>query len=370
MRRSLVVLCYALAACKTGGSDAALKDAMSANGAVPTSLQVTVTQASDGSASIADDQGSYDCETALNNGTRQRYICRRDAAQLDLLLDTQSPTLAVFYPNGYASAKAYLKCPSYHPASGQPTTLACQAAPLNANVHGRLVSPFQSTVAGLTLHNAHAVHADDNGRGLVIRGMAPIVQGDYDQLKNYGVKAVLMFKNPEPHMNPTDISVERTTLLAAGYSADAIQDIPFPWKDYTSFSEACRQTVQGLQFLKSNALAGNPVYFHCTVGEDRTGYLAGLYRMLRENLSQQDAFNGEMCIHGYSGGNPNKPYNGVIDAIDGGLTPIFLKMAAKVQSGALTWDNLDPAACNDEPTVNPTGVLCETSVLYQPDAGL
>ena len=94
-------------------------------------------------------------------------------------------------------------------------------------------------------------------------------------------------------------------------TAEDVKSIAFPWKGYPDFKTPCRQTVQGLRFLVGHAQRGMKVYFHCTVGEDRTGELAGLYRMLAEGLDASTAFHGELCEGGYSAGNPQKPYNGV-----------------------------------------------------------
>jgi multiple sugar transport system permease protein len=70
-------------------------------------------------------------------------------------------------------------------------------------------------------------------------------------------------------------------------------------------------TVRSLKLLRDWTAAGKTTFFHCTVGEDRTGYLAGLYRLLTETTTAKAMFEQEMCERGYSSGNPQKPYVGL-----------------------------------------------------------
>ena len=51
-------------------------------------------------------------------------------------------------------------------------------------------SPFESSVEGLTIPNSHYV-----GSELVIRGQTPRNNEEFKQLKDLGVKKVLIFKN-------------------------------------------------------------------------------------------------------------------------------------------------------------------------------
>jgi hypothetical protein len=93
---------------------------------------------------------------------------------------------------------------------------------------------------------------------------------------------------------------------------------------------------------------------HCTVGEDRTGYLSGLYRLLGDGASGVDTiFHDEMCQRGYSSGNPQKPFAGVATEIDNDLTPLFLKMAFKISRGELTPTSLDESVCDVDPSSDP-----------------
>src|SRR5690606_20131805 len=91
---------------------------------------------------------------------------------------------------------------------------------------------------------------------------------------------------------------------------------------------------------------GHTSLFHCTAGEDRTGALAGLFRMLDEGLSTDEVFYGEMCPRGYSNGNPNKPWK-VTGAIEAGLTPLFEAIAEKIEKEALNFDSLEKSLCQD-----------------------
>ena len=107
---------------------------------------------------------------------------------------------------------------------------------------------------------------------------------------------------------------------------------------------ACEQTLEALAVIQDVLGSKNrKVFFHCTVGEDRTGYLAGVYRMLFGGSSAKNVFQNEMCARGYEGGNPDKPFN-VVNIIRGELTPLFLLMSIQIQNGTLNLSNLKNAS--------------------------
>lgn len=68
--------------------------------------------------------------------------------------------------------------------------------------------------------------------------------------------------------------------------------------------------------------------------------LAGLYRVLFDNYSAEQAFQDEMCAHGYSSGNPNKPYN-VVSGIRKELTPLYLLMADYFMNNKISPNTLE-----------------------------
>lgn len=211
-----------------------------------------------------------------------------------------------------------------------------------------LRSPFPSDVPGLSVPNAHKL--GDGGPGLVLRGSAPRWE-EILQLKNYGITDMIIFKKGEKDKVPREMKL----LRKAGYSKRHIRYIPFPWKEMGAFRPNCEMTVQTLRLLRE--IRDTPkkgVYFHCTVGEDRTGYLSGLFRMLTEGWDIEKAFRRELCQNGYGDGNNITKPVWVSTTVAAGLTPTFVKMARLVSSGTLTWSGLDVSACAVEPVIDTT----------------
>jgi len=206
-----------------------------------------------------------------------------------------------------------------------------------------LQSPFPSTVAGLTTPNSHKM---EYGNERVYRGQAPRNLEEFKQLKKFGFTDVLIFKK----QTRTEVDEEKKTLKKLGYKGAQVHHIPFKWKDLDNFREACEQTLQGLRLLvKVEKSTDRKVFFHCTVGEDRTGYLAGLYELLHKVDKVQHTFRDEMCQKGFGMGNPNKPVQPVVMPIRASLTPLYLKMAYKIKYGYLRLDYLNSKQCEHDP---------------------
>ena len=68
--------------------------------------------------------------------------------------------------------------------------------------------------------------------------------------------------------------------------------------------------------------------------------------MLNEGLDTESAFREEMCAKGYSDGNFRKPKS-VTSAIENGLTPLYLELARKIESGELSLQKLDKKVCRN-----------------------
>lgn len=194
-------------------------------------------------------------------------------------------------------------------------------------------SPFPSSIEGLDLPNAHFVNASKT----IIRSMAP--HGYIKMLKKIGVNEVIIFKN----QTRNEVDKEIVELNKNGITK--IHHIPFRWNKIASFSKACKQTVRALKIMKrvDNTKNGK-LLFHCTVGEDRTGFLAGIWDMLNNGLSHLEAFKSQMCQRGFAHGNPKKPYY-VIKQIRQGLTPLYIQMARLIDKGDLALNNLDESVC-------------------------
>jgi hypothetical protein len=216
-----------------------------------------------------------------------------------------------------------------------------------------LVSPFPSQVEGLDIPNSHII--EDQAAGVLVRGMRPRTEKDLNQLLEIGITDVLIFKDS----NTTDTSTEEEInhLKAKGISNKRIHVIPFKWKDIDSFETACLQTLEAIEIMKKVAASENRnLFVHCTVGEDRTGYLSAIYKILFHDKKPETAWKEDMCENGYANGNPRKP-KFVVDEIHKNISPVFQKMLHKIKLGYISKDNLDRSECSFDP---------ERSSQYQP----
>ena len=207
-------------------------------------------------------------------------------------------------------------------------------------------APSNAAIDGISIPNAHIVTSTD--QSAVLRGRAPKNTAEMTELINAGVTDFLIFKND----TKGEVAKEQAQLLKLGIQPQNITHIPFLWKDIKDFKAACSMTVQALQVIESATQAGRNIYFHCTVGEDRTGYLAGLWGIWTSVYeSETHALNEEMCARGYEAGNPGKPYQNVVSKIRETLTPTYLKMANILVSAKARGQALDLSMCDQEPKV-------------------
>lgn len=177
---------------------------------------------------------------------------------------------------------------------------------------------FSSTVDGLTIANAHELVKKP---GRVIRGSEP--KKKLSELIKLGVTDVVLFKNDVKG----EVKAEIAELKKAGIKGDHVLSLPFKWKDITDEEESCEQALTALNFLIDVAQTkGSLVYFHCTAGEDRTGLLAGIFRMAYSGWTMEKAYSDEMCEHGFAHGNSKKPFP-VAKTVQVGLGEIFQKLA-------------------------------------------
>lgn len=318
--------------------------------------------------------GSTKFKCPVDDRTDQgwRLVCERGSEQLALTWGPGELSGAAIYRKSTAApdARSYYHCEATTAgADAWPTELTCAARQPKTLVGGQMVSPFRSSIDGVELPNSHLV--SDAGGSKLFRGMKPFRAADFEDLESLGVGGVLIFKKPTAG---NEVSKETASLTPIGIAGDHIVNIPFGYKDFADFAGPCRQTVQGLAQLIAWRDEGTTAFLHCTVGEDRTGYLAGLYRLLTETAEVDDMFEQELCERGYSAGNPQKPFAGVVKEIDADLTPLFLKMAFKIQSGALTPTSLDDRICDVDPAADPAFAgakwdaaeyRCEVSTRYR-----
>jgi len=161
-----------------------------------------------------------------------------------------------------------------------------------------------------------------------------------------GVTEFLIFKNDVKG----EVEKEISMLQSLGIQKGSISHVPFLWKDLHNFKSACEMTITALRKIEGAVKEGKSLYFHCTAGEDRTGYLAGLWGLWANTYpSLRSSFNNELCARGYEAGNPNKPFRDVVSKIRETLTPTYLKMAVVLHEARSTGAALDISLCDSEP---------------------
>jgi hypothetical protein len=320
---------------------------------------------------------SFSCTGPDRTRSGLRWQCKRGAIErLDLVIrHGDHEGAAARYPNGFTDndARQFFTCAATALAGELPSSITCERGePVNM-IDNNWISPFKSEVPGLSLRNARILSKP--GQTLFVRANAPLWKQHYDDIKKLGIQSVIIFKNAEmPHKRgekkKTEIDIEKDELKLRGITnVNNGDDIQFHWFGFKNFSTPCTQTVDALKFILAELGAGHRTLLHCTVGEDRTGYLAGLYRMMTEHISMKEAFSEELCEMGYSAGNAQKPYTEVQVPIDRDLTPVFLHMAHLIESGQLTVQNLDQAKALCEKTpddgLNPADYICPISTRYR-----
>lgn len=222
---------------------------------------------------------------------------------------------------------------------------------LSFNAQASLTSPFKSTVPELTIPNSHEISPR------IIRGMAPL--GKIQELKDFGVTDILIFKN----QTRDEIDRERAEIDLIAPTTNVIQ-MDFPWHNVESYVETCKLTVKALRHMR--AVTKNPnrkMFLHCTVGEDRTGLLSGLWTLLNLKQTIQKVFKNQMCENGYEAGNPQKPAY-VVNEIREDLTPLFMMMATKIKQGQLSLKDLTTKICYSNVDLEASIPMCENSSKY------
>ncbi|KHD89222.1 MAG: hypothetical protein OM95_05255 [Bdellovibrio sp. ArHS] len=221
-----------------------------------------------------------------------------------------------------------------------------------------LSSAAHALVPGSSIPNAHVIY--NAGDAAVIRGKAPANKKQMAELLALGVEEFLIFKNE----TKGEVAKQILTLQSLGLAQNDITHIPFLWKDLHDFKSSCQMTIQALRTIEKALQNNKSIYFHCTVGEDRTGYLAGLwglwagtYKTVRQSVRE------ELCARGYEAGNPRKPYPNVVFKIRETLTPTYLKMTILLGHAKKQRLSLDEAWCEQEPELNMNleGFYCSTN---------
>jgi protein tyrosine/serine phosphatase len=124
----------------------------------------------------------------------------------------------------------------------------------------------------------------------IYRGGQPSPDG-WNELQKMGIKTVVRLDLESEGGN--DESVEQVK-----NSSIQVIDASGPPSKYSERKEApssekIRKAVEALA-NESN----RPVYVHCLHGQDRTGLIVGIYRVLHDHYTKEQAYN-EMLDHGF-----------------------------------------------------------------------
>lgn len=190
-----------------------------------------------------------------------------------------------------------------------------------------LATSVFAQVEGLAIKNSHSV----DPKGYLYRGSQP--GNKIAELKKLKISNVLIIKQ----QTRGEVDDEVALLNQAGIRA---QVIPMKWQK-TELEPLCMQVVEAVQTLQEFKRRGKKAYFHCTAGEDRTGLVAGLFRMVDQGWSASRAFKQEMCGNGYSDGDAGKPTE-VIRDIEKTLTPVFMALTQNFSTAS----GLNPSVCH------------------------
>ncbi len=222
-----------------------------------------------------------------------------------------------------------------------------------------LADGFSSRIPGVDLANIAFLPGTSNR---VIRSGAPPSLVKVKELTDLKITHVLIFKNELK----TEVHDEIGWWKSVGLLPANIHHVPFRWKGIVGHEqEACAQVVESLKFIHDAVQSTNQksrVLFHCSIGEDRTGLLAGLYRLLiGSSKNARDAFKNELCLYGYEHGDALKS-DLVVQTIRNELTPLYLGIADLIAAKKLTVANLSTSVCSDlKPVPAGSQYQCEVS---------
>lgn len=228
----------------------------------------------------------------------------------------------------------------------------------------RHISPICSTVKApesverVSLPNTHVVLEKNKNGAPIYRSNSPYLTQHILEIIQLNIDTVVVYKN---FYSQDDQDLLYSLYADSGFDADKLVAIPMPWKrdgkKPFNYKKACEMTVEAMDILENSK---KPALFHCTVGEDRTGMLAGLLQV-KNGMTVQKAFRDEMCGRGYEAGNPKKSSSpSVVESVREALTPLYLKMATVIsQNGTITHGD-----CANLPTFYVDGLradelLCE-----------
>lgn len=119
----------------------------------------------------------------------------------------------------------------------------------------------------------------------IYRGARPTADNLQDLQQNYEINTV--------------VNIDNDAAVAKKEKATA-QKLGLEWVSYPleSFSTPTDKDIDNILAQLENASRRNPIFIHCKHGEDRTGMIVGLYRVLYQGWPKQKAYD-EMLKMGF-----------------------------------------------------------------------
>ncbi len=334
MRLSALALCCVVSGSALTACDTSEVESEESNISQTLTLRF---EAKDGVVSLKSSGKKLSCTERFDGLAGERVTCNRSGEKVQVIVKSAGDSVVAVRDQG--GKRSYYSCTPSGEVEGLPAQMKCKVTKIRPRGAGGLSSPFDSSVEGISVPNTHWVDEESG----VLRGMEPRTPDQFAELKGAGVERVVIFKNTTGQDDVGE-EIEKWDL-----PEEDVLHVPFKWKDLDGFTTTCEQTLEALRFVRESVEAEQTVFFHCTVGEDRTGFLAAIHAQLFEGQDARAAFDRDMCERGYGTGNPQKP-GFVVGKLEDGLTPTYRAMAFLISEGILT-SELDDAACAAEPDV-------------------
>lgn len=135
---------------------------------------------------------------------------------------------------------------------------------------------FPADAAGLARSQIKLKHFEQIDRG-VFKGSTPHSEADYEYLTRYHIRYIV-----ELRFWPFISNLEKRRAHKYGMELLTVEMSGAPWAPTDA------HVARVLSILRDPRY--HPVYFHCTLGRDRTALVAALYKMYFQGYSEQQAW--------------------------------------------------------------------------------
>ena len=138
--------------------------------------------------------------------------------------------------------------------------------------------------------NFGEVSANDGSFAGIYRGAQPVNCSEIEYLKQLGVKTIVKLNDSGSKSD----RVEKSEAEAAGIRVESFDIDPFAIGE----KKTCGDVDRVLDILAD--AKNRPVYVHCVLGRDRTGYIIGAYEEVALHKPVRDVLE-ELKAYGYHG---------------------------------------------------------------------